>query len=489
MYSKKNLILLFSIINILSINNFILPIKIKPNKPFYYYTTLFYGEEKTPQDFILDTTSYMISSPCNLCQTCGYHSNEWYNITSLENQLLTCDNKKCGELSGECENNQCSYKYDYYENAFIKGVFVNEKISFDNNSQELFNIEIGCTLNETNYIIAQDSDGIMGLNNDKNSFINRLYELKIISKNLFSIFINQKKYGYLSLGEICNKFHSSNKIHYMPFSIDEEKYYNLQIESFEINNKKIDCKISGIIDSTASLCSFPNNLFDSIVKEFKEKCTENTCGKLIENRHFGVCAIYKNEEEMLLKIKNWLSIKINFENFQFNWIPENYWVNISTEHTFRACLGFEKTEENVIALGTTFLSGYDVIFDRERNRIGFVEVNSKEEFDFSSENKLINSGNKIKDNNKIQEKKDEKSSNEGQNLSNSYNIEYQFKSENKGKSLVLFFVKFLVIFIIICIIITAIIYSFQKTKIKKKKKKKIRDILSKDKEKNRFIKI
>ena len=51
----------------------------------------------------------------------------------------------------------------------------------------------------------------MGLNNDKNSFINRLYKQKIISKNLFSILLNQKKYGYLSLGETNKKFHSSNK--------------------------------------------------------------------------------------------------------------------------------------------------------------------------------------------------------------------------------------------------------------------------------------
>ena len=133
---KFVLIFLFILIisNFSSIKSIILPINIKKDKIFYFYTTLYYGAQKSPQDFILDTTNTFISSPCNLCETCGYHSNEWYNITNKENQILSCIDAKCGELSGKCENNQCLYKYDYYENAFINGILVNEKISFKNNT-------------------------------------------------------------------------------------------------------------------------------------------------------------------------------------------------------------------------------------------------------------------------------------------------------------------------------------------------------------------
>ena len=389
MHSKKNLIFILISINIILIRTIILPIKIKQEKIFYYYTTLYYGEEKAPQDFIIDTTSSLISSPCNLCKDCGYHTNEWFNITNQENQLLNCDNNICGELSGNCENNQCTYKYDYYEDAFIKGVFVNEKISFDN-SLNLYDITIGCTLNETNYIIAQDSDGIMGLNNDDNSFINRLYKKKIISNNLFTIFLDQNNIGYLSLGEIYKQYHTSENINYIPFSVDEDKYYTIKINSFEINNINIDYSINAIIDTTASLTSFPSDLFNSIVSEFDKKCTEDSCGKLVKNRNFGVCAIFKDREEMISKIKNWLEIKINFIDFKFEWKPKNYWVDISTEHTARACLGFEETKEKIITLGTTFLHGNDIIFDRENNKIGFAEVNfNMNKFDYNNTNKKM----------------------------------------------------------------------------------------------------
>ena len=224
MFLKKYFIniLILIILNIIKIRNIILPIKIEPDKLFYYYITLFYGELKIPQTFIIDTTSSITSSPCSLCSTCGYHSNEWYSIHDEENQVLSCNNE-CRDLSGKCQNNQCSYKYDYYEDAYIKGVYVKENIRFEKNSSESYNLIIGCTLKETNYIIAQNSDGIMGLNNDKNSFINSLYKSKIISNNLFTIYLNQNNSGILSLGEIYTHGNSLEQINYVSFFIDKEK--------------------------------------------------------------------------------------------------------------------------------------------------------------------------------------------------------------------------------------------------------------------------
>ena len=157
---KTKLFHIFILIPIIisSSNNFLLPINIEKDKLFYYYVTLYFGEEKVPQTFTLDTTSSLISSPCNLCKSCGFHANEYYNITNQENQVLSCNDLNCGKLSGNCEEEKCSYQYNYYEDAYIKGVFVNNEIRFKNDSSESYKMTIGCTLNETNYIIAQESD-------------------------------------------------------------------------------------------------------------------------------------------------------------------------------------------------------------------------------------------------------------------------------------------------------------------------------------------
>ena len=240
------------------------------------------------------------------------------------------------------------------------------------------------TLNETNYIITQESDGILGLNNDVNSFINRLYKSKVIPNNIFSICLNHNNSGYFSLGELFTSDHLSNKINYIPFTIDEEeKYYKIKIDSFEIGDRKIDFQTQAIIDTTASLTSFPSYLFNLIEKELNTKCSKDACGKLVKNKNFGLCGIFKNETNLINSIMNWPDIIINFGNYKFNWKSENYYVDLSSENYKRVCLGFESTDEDIITLGTTFLHGNDVIFDRKKKEIGIVESKCQADFNFA----------------------------------------------------------------------------------------------------------
>ena len=433
---KNNFVLILIILNASQLNNIILPINIKEGKLFYYYTTLFFGEEKTPQTFILDTTSSLISSPCDMCESCGVHSNKYFNISDPEKEVLKCNDSNCKSLYGNCENQQCSYRFDYYENAYIKGIYVNKEIRFNENSTKYFNMPIGCTINETNYIITQESDGIMGLNNDENSFINRLYRSNIISENIFSICLNHNNSGYLSLGEVVTDSHLSEYINYIPFKIDkEEKYYKIKIDSFEIGNSKIDFKSEAIIDTTATLSSFPTKLFNLIVNELDNKCSEDVCGKLVKNKNFGLCAVFKNESIMINSIINWSDINISLGESIFIWKSQNYWMDLSSENYLRACLGFESTEEDIITLGASFLHGNDVIFDRKKKNIGLVE--SKCIANFISTN--LGSTNLTKSKSKIEFKINEKAK----------KLKEYANQEIKSKSKKTFFIIYLIIIVIV----------------------------------------
>ena len=467
---KYNFLLILLVLNISHLNNIILPINIKEGKLFYYYTTLFFGEEKTPQTFILDTTSSIISSPCDMCQSCGVHSNEYFNISIPEEEVLNCSDSNCQSLSGNCDNQQCSYKFDYDENAYIKGIYINKEIRFKENSTKSFNIPVGCTINETNYLITQESDGIMGLNNDENSFINRLYKSNIISENIFSICLKHNNSGYLSFGEVVTDCHLSEDINYIPFIIDEEeKYYKVKIDSFEIGDSKIDFNGEAIIDSTASLSSFPSKLFNLIVKEFDNKCSEDVCGKLVKNKNFGLCAIFKNETIMINSIANWSDININFGEYKFIWKSLNYWMDLSSENYLRACLGFESTDEDIITLGTTFLHGNDVIFDRKNKKIGLVESKCIADFISTNSTSTNLTKSKIKIEFKINEI-DEK-------------IRGNVDRKIKRKSKKAFFIICLIIAVIVSTII--LLYKFLCCKRKKKlmRKKKAYVIIRKSQDK------
>ena len=73
--------------------------------------------------------------------------------------------------------------------------------------------------------------------------------------------------------------------------------------------------------------------------------------------------------------KYWPKITLGFNGYNHILSPINYFIIYSLLGKINACVGFEKTDKNYNILGTTFLKGYDVIFDNEDKKIGFIESN------------------------------------------------------------------------------------------------------------------
>ena len=74
--------------------NFILNIKGNSDNLYFYYITMFLGTEKQIQNYILDTTSSITTSPCNLCSYCGDHLNDYYIINS-NSSIININSEEC----------------------------------------------------------------------------------------------------------------------------------------------------------------------------------------------------------------------------------------------------------------------------------------------------------------------------------------------------------------------------------------------------------
>ena len=74
---------------------------------------------------------------------------------------------------------------------------------------------------------------------------------------------------------------------------------------------------------------------------------------------------------MKKKIKSWPKINISFHKVNFLWKPANYFYQLTQNE---ACLGINNHSFKHIIFGINFMRGNDIIFDKERNRIGFVEA-------------------------------------------------------------------------------------------------------------------
>ena len=387
-------------INPSSDKKYVLNVKGNSDKLYFYYITAFIGKEKQIQTFLLDTTSSVTTSPCNLCSSCGEHFNEYYIINQTKS-LINKDTSECRVLTNVFDNNKfdkgikidansCKF-ISTLDNEKIFGVYSNNLVSFESIIPEMMNetgvneyiskdnefqIPMGCSLKETGFLMSTLADGIIGLNNNVKSFISMMYRKQFIPQNLFSLCLDNEG-GYLSLGNIYTKYHICPEIEYIDYNPTKESY-EIKTEKIQIKDIEIKSEYISIINSGSTITYFPEQVFNEISYAFFSICSEynGQCGELKRIEGYGICSNFKNTDIYFNATRYIFPlIKIKFNNYEFIWKPKNYVLNFSFKNKIRACLGID-TEKNLnkIILGTNFMHGYDIIFDRTNFKIGFCEA-------------------------------------------------------------------------------------------------------------------
>jgi len=351
----------------------------------YYYSNLYLGENMQKQGYILDTGSSVTTSTCSLCTHCGKHIRPPYNITS-DYKVMSCSNEKCKLVSSICNGsiNKCSFSISYSEGSYLKGVYINETVRFgeDYKNQIGHYVPIGCTTKETHLFFTQDANGIMGLSNTDHNFVTILYKFGAIERNLFSLCFSQLG-GIFNIGEINNKTHLEN-VTYVPMILDRSKYFGITINSMSVNEHKIESynieEFHNFIDSGTTISYINEKIFNEILDLMKKECQKfeksNACGNYLYHKDFGHCFYFNNVEELNYAIQNyWPIIHFSLEGYDYKWKPQNYIFNITTNKKVGACMGINKSYGNKITLGSSWIIGHDVIFDKQNKLIGFAEAN------------------------------------------------------------------------------------------------------------------
>ena len=169
------------------------------------------------------------------------------------------------------------------------------------------------------------------------------------------------------------------------------------------------------------------------MREYLAICKKTKkCGELRKIKGLGYCAKISDkleEDEIYDFISNgWHNITLMLDGYEFHWTPENYFFIYGSESNGQnVCLGFDGDNRQNILLGTTFMHGYDIIFDKEKYRMGFVPADCnriKTIAEINKKDKAINNINNLNNSDSIlDENKNNKINNSDESIKNDINIE------------------------------------------------------------------
>ena len=360
----------------------------------YYYTTLYVGHNKVRQRYIIDTTSSIMASPCAPCEECGKQKSPIYYDLNHVHKPLKCKSKICKlTAANSCKDKklkflsgaQCSFKTRRAGGDGIMGYFMKDIVYFetDRNThlplhRKIFRsyaLPVGCTTAESGEYKELRTDGIIGMNNDPKGFMSILYNLKVVNRNIFTLCFSLRG-GYMSLGEVDKTYHKSNNIEYIPL-LDSDIYYLVKLNSLTVGKDStnvLKTPIIASIDTGNSISYFPPKTFKAIYKQFKSACGDK-CGNFTYIDDLGYCASFPDRESLFKSIyQEWPNITLTFGESEYTWKPINYYYYHLNDTDRKACLGIDYHKDNKAILGTNFIHNHDIIFDRQKQRLGFVEA-------------------------------------------------------------------------------------------------------------------
>ena len=361
----------------------------------FYYTTLYLGDQKVRQTYIIDTGSSIMSSPCSPCPECGSHKRPFYYDMEHKHKPLKCSSRICKLVPANVCNNKdlkfldgkaCSFNVDR-KGEGIKGYYLRDIVYLETDrhlnlsllKKKVFRsyaLPVGCTTAEQGKYKELNTDGILGMSNSPKAVPNLLYNLGIMNRNIFTLCFGLRG-GYMSLGEVDTTYHRSDVINYVPL-LDSDIYYFVKLNSLKVGNEESNAmKIPLVskIDTGNSISYFPSITYKAIISQFRKYCStgNHSCGNFTHEEDYGYCASFPDRESLFNAVyRNWPQIILTFGEYEYIWKPINYYYYQFNINSRKACLGFQMHKSERVILGANFIHGHDIIFNRAEKKLGFV---------------------------------------------------------------------------------------------------------------------
>ncbi|XVE82436.1 hypothetical protein DITRI_Ditri16bG0004700 [Diplodiscus trichospermus] len=349
---------------------------------FLHYANVSVGTPALSFLVALDTGSDLFWLPCD-CSSClrtletsngqSIDLNIYSPNTSSTSSKVPCNSAMC-EQQSRCSSSQsnCPYQVNYLSNGTSSTGFLVEDVLHlttddDKTNPVEANITFGCGQFQTgSFLDGAAPNGLFGLGMDNISVPSILAKEKIAS-NSFSMCFGLDGIGRITFGD-----RGSSDQGETPFNLRQSHpTYNVSITQINVGQKAGDLQFNAIFDSGTSFTYLNDPAYTLISESFNSLAIEkrHTFNSNSSDLPFEYCYdLSANQTSFQYPVVN-LTMEGGDQFFVFDPL-----IVVSLQIGDVYCLGVVKSDD-VNIIGQNFMTGYRMVFDREKVVLGWKASN------------------------------------------------------------------------------------------------------------------
>ncbi|KAF0696104.1 Aste57867_13142 [Aphanomyces stellatus] len=344
-----------------------------------HYTWVYAGTPPQRTSVIVDTGSHEMAFPCKGCNGCGKHTDTPFDALASSTLLYpTCSDMAADKVvkCAACEEDTCVVSQMYSEGSSWKAVMVEDNVwlgdaAVDATANSSFGtrFRFGCQREETGLFTTQVANGIMGVSNKAHNVVKKLFVEDKIDHNVFSLCFTPTG-GAMSIGTALTARHKENAT-YAQVTFDETGWYAVEVRGIRIAGapiqvESLDRLMNGprkvIVDSGTTDSYLPDALAGAFHAAFNE-----AIGKDYEPNGDG----YSKTEKRKMPTIEFVLAGTDGDDVIMA-IPPSRYLKKKENGRYYPTILLDETAGGVI--GADLMMNHDVIFDPDRNRVGFAKA-------------------------------------------------------------------------------------------------------------------
>jgi len=351
---------------------------------YLFYTWVQVGTPNVTLLVALDTGSDLFWVPCD-CQACaptsaasnglGINLQTYSPSASQTSKSVACSNTLC-QLQNQCSksSDQCPYSVTYLSaNTSTAGTLVEDILYLtpgDGSQNETVlkaPITFGCGSVQTGlFLQGAAPDGLLGLGIENISVPTFLYNSGLISNSFSMCFPYNSSVGRFTFGD---KGSSDQKE--TPFIDPTSTVYYVRVEEFYVGNATVKTEFQAIFDTGTSFTVLADPVYKNLTSNYDLQTHDSPLAVDNSSIPFEFCYKLSNSQS----INQGPNISFNFNGGNnFSVIQPLLFLRDVNEKLLGYCLAVLH-DASITIIGQNFMTGYQLVFDREQLKLGWKEAN------------------------------------------------------------------------------------------------------------------